>query len=45
MLRDVIVVSFGFEEGMNYGRYSFRGMNAGMGEKKGLMDACGGMED
>ena len=45
MQEDVMVVSFGFAEERNYGRYSFRGMVVGKEEKMGLMDACEEMKD
>jgi hypothetical protein len=45
MQGDVMVVSFEFAEGKNYGRYSFRGLVFGKEEKMGLMDACEEMKD
>ena len=45
MLTDVMVVSFGFAEGKNYGRYSFRDMVVGREETVALRDACAEKED
>ena len=41
----LMVASFEFEEGMNYGRYSFHEKPFEKEEMMGLKDACEEMED